>query len=384
MLGFSARDSAMAGATTASAKDTSCLVKNPAGLIYAGNRIDAEYLNIIFHDVKMDTEGQPAGHAFSLSEVGRRQKSTQNYLPGMDAGISYRVPGDSEHPIAVGLGIFTMAGMAVDFPASRANEIVIPNSAYDRKVDLRSLRIAPGVATKLMDNLAFGATLNIAIQGLRTDLARTDFKETNGSNKWDTGYGGGLSAGLLYKLNEKINLGASYESQTWGLYHHKYKDVLYHMDQPSVANVGISFKPTGKLELTYDTRYIRWTDVKTARLKPAEGGFGWRNQWVFALGSEYSCNKRLKLRLGYNYGRSPIPDDVIFANALFPVIVEHHATMGFSYMLKENLSLDFSWEHHFLGASADNGKGDIYSQNGVGTKITGAADIVGIGLGYTF
>ena len=42
MLGFSSRDSAMAGATTASPEDTSCLIKNPASLVWIGNRIDAE------------------------------------------------------------------------------------------------------------------------------------------------------------------------------------------------------------------------------------------------------------------------------------------------------------------------------------------------------
>ena len=88
--------------------------------------------------------------------------------------------------------------------------------------------------------------------------------------------------------------------------------------------------------------------------------------------------------MDYVYGKSPIQPNVVFANALFPVIMEHHLTMGFSYFLRQDLSLDFAWERHFKGVKADNGAGDIYSQSGVGTKITAAADIIGVGMGYKF
>jgi len=84
------------------------------------------------------------------------------------------------------------------------------------------------------------------------------------------------------------------------------------------------------------------------------------------------------------YGRSPIQSHVVFANALLPVIMEHHLTTGFSYMITKKLSLDFVWEHHFMGVKSDDGAGDIYSMNGVGTKITAAADIIGVGMGYKF
>ena len=46
MLGFSARDSAMAGATTASVGDTSCMIKNPAGLVKIGNRVIGQVRNV--------------------------------------------------------------------------------------------------------------------------------------------------------------------------------------------------------------------------------------------------------------------------------------------------------------------------------------------------
>ena len=392
MLGFSTRDSAMAGATTASSEDTSCLVRNPAGLVRIGNRVDVEYMNILPHDVSMRTEGQVvAPNVISLSNRGLIQKSTVDYIPGGNAGISYRIPGTDKHPVAVGCGIFTMSGLAVDYPSARLNMMATGvggiNNVYDRMIRLMSMRIAPGIAVAFTDKFSIGATGNIAIQGLKTDLARTDtYQETSGSGQWDFAPGAGFTVGALYKFNEMLNLGASYESHGWIGYHHKYKDIALHsIDEPPIINVGLSFKPVKQFEFTYDTRYIHWTDVKVARNGPVSDGFGWGDQWVFAVGGEYTTLKdKLKMRLGYNYGKSPIQAHVVFANAILPVIMEHHLTAGFSYLLMKDLSFDFTWEHHFMGVKSDNGAGDAFSMNGVGTKITGAADILSVGLGYKF
>ena len=78
-LGFSARDSAMAGATTASPYDTSCLVKNPAALVWIGNRIDAEYQNIIPQDVSMNTEGPAVVQAAVPYPLANRGVKTEEH-----------------------------------------------------------------------------------------------------------------------------------------------------------------------------------------------------------------------------------------------------------------------------------------------------------------
>ncbi len=384
-LGFSARDSAMAGATTASPEDTSCLVRNPAGLVWIGNRIDAMYQNILPHNVTMHTEGL-------FSNPDHRQKSTVNYIPGVDMGISYRIPGTDKYPVSVGAGLFTMAGISLDYPSTRLNPAIFGTNGYDKMIDLRSMRIAPGISVAYNEKLSFGAAANIAIQALKTDLATSTapYTETAGSGKWDFVPGAGFTLGLLYKFHEMLDVGVCYESHGWMGHHHKYKDVLPYIDEPPIINVGLSFKPIKELVVTYDTRYINWTDVKLARNGPESGGFGWGDQWVFATGAEYSFkdknkNDKFKLRLGYDYGKAPVQSHVVFANALLPAtVMEHHLTTGFSYFLLKDLSFDFVWEHHFMGVKADNGCGDVYSRNGAGTKITAAADIISVGLGYIF
>ena len=380
-LGFSARDSAMAGATTASPEDTSCLVKNPAGLVWIGNKIDLQYQNILLHDVTMHTEG-------ALSNSGMRQTSNIDYIPGVDAGVSYRIPGTDRYPVSVGCGIFTMAGLEDNFASSRLNSALTGD--YDKMADLRSVRIAPGIAVAFNDKLSFGLTGNIDIQGFRTNMATSTFAETAGGGKWDFTAGGGFNAGLLYKVCDFLGLGACYESHQWMGHHYKYKDCAPYIDEPPVISVGVSLKPVKNLELTCDTRYINWTDVKILRNGPASGGFGWGDQWVLAVGGEYTIkdknsNDKWKVRLGYDYGKAPLQRNVVFADALISAAtIEHHLTMGFSYFIKKNLSLDCTWEHHFMGVQSDNGCGDTYSFYGNGTKITASADIISAGVGYKF
>ncbi|MBN2453614.1 MAG: outer membrane protein transport protein [Candidatus Omnitrophica bacterium] len=386
MLGFSARDSAMAGATTASSEDTACLVKNPAGLVNIGNRVDLEYQNILPHDVTVYTEGPGLTALLGLPLVNPRfkQESTVSYIPGGDFGVSYGIPGEGKHPVAIGCGVFNISGLSLNLRSSRLNPLVLND--YDKMIDLKSMRIAPGAAIGITDKLSVGAAANIEVQALRTDMATTpNYFETVGGGKWSFAPGAGFTVGMEYEINRIFAIGASYESHTWMRRHYRYKDCLPYIDEPPVINAGLSFKPAKQLELTFDTRYINWTDVKIARLAPDNGGFGWRDQWVFATGAEYGLFKdRLKLRLGYNYGRSQIQPHVAFANSLLPLIMEHHLTNGFSYALTKKLSVDLTWEHHFFNSMADKGWGDITSQAGAGSKISAAVDVISVGASYKY
>ncbi|MBU0570830.1 MAG: outer membrane protein transport protein [Candidatus Omnitrophica bacterium] len=380
MLGFSARDGAMAGATTASAADTSCMIKNPAGLVRIGNRLDMEYLNLLPHDVSMHTEG-------ALSNAGKRQKSKINYLPGMDSGLSYQTSGIGDYPVAVGCGFFTLAGVAGSYAEPRLNP-ALGVGQYDRFIYLTQSRMTPAIAVGITDNFSIGLAANIGLSSLSTDMAfaasNGTYPETAGHKKIDMAVGGGFTAGILYTFNDMISIGAAYESKTFMSHFNKYKESFHLIDAPRSASIGFSFKPIKKLEITYDTRWINWEGTKACYRGPQQGGFGWQDQWVFSAGSEYTPNDKWKLRLGYNYGKSPIREKVIFANALLGVIMEHHLTAGLAYQIDDNWGVDLTWEHHFFNAMADSGAGDLYSRVGQGTKVTAAAEVVGIGISYVF
>jgi long-chain fatty acid transport protein len=76
-------------------------------------------------------------------------------------------------------------------------------------------------------------------------------------------------------------------------------------------------------------------------------GFGWTNQTVYKLGFDYKYSKNLSIRAGYNYGKSPIPEDQVLFNMLAPATVEKHVTFGTTYTLANKDELSFSFMHAF-------------------------------------
>ncbi|HNX90733.1 MAG TPA: outer membrane protein transport protein [Candidatus Omnitrophota bacterium] len=384
MIGFSARDSGMGGATTASVGDTSCMLRNPANLVRVKNQVNLEYLNILPY-ATMHTEG-------ALSNAGLRQVSRVDYIPAANGGVSYYIPDMFPCPISIGIGAFTLAGLGVAFTEPRVNTAALLGAQlvqkYDRMFVANTIRTTPTVSLALTDKLSLGLTGNIDVASEKTDLtagSQFGYRETSGSGKWSHAYGGGFTTGILYQATDMVALGAGYESQSFMSYYDDYKDTgVHYITQPQVVNMGISIKPVKQWEVTFDTRWIDWLSVKAAARGPVQGGFGWKDQWVLATGTEYTFNDKFKVRAGYNYAKSQINEDVVFANALLGLIMEHHLTTGFSYKILENLSFDFAWEHHFRNTMADNGKGDQYSQLGEGTKISTSADIIGVGLTYYY
>ena len=78
----------------------------------------------------------------------------------------------------------------------------------------------------------------------------------------------------------------------------------------------------------------------------------------------------MTVRTGFNYGPSPIPDDAIFANAMFPAVTDWHLTAGASYRLSESweLSGSFFWAPPVSQTDEGNAS-DMFSAMGAGTEI---------------
>jgi long-chain fatty acid transport protein len=76
-------------------------------------------------------------------------------------------------------------------------------------------------------------------------------------------------------------------------------------------------------------------------------GFGWKNQTAYKLGFDYRYRKDLVLRAGYNYGKTPIPEDQVLFNMLAPATVEKHVTFGFTKDLDKDSDFSFTFMHAF-------------------------------------
>lgn len=127
------------------------------------------------------------------------------------------------------------------------------------------------------------------------------------------------------------------------------------MEQPWEVAIGFGYELTDQVVVTGDYRYIAWG------LAEGYKDFGWENQSVYALGFEFTPNKKFRFRGGYNYADSPIKDvsgeigslmtdvqgSLVFNQAIsmlnmvgFPAIATTHFTLGAGYDFTENLTID--------------------------------------------
>ena len=87
------------------------------------------------------------------------------------------------------------------------------------------------------------------------------------------------------------------------------------------------------------------------------------------IGLEAIFTRCLIGRLGWNYGSSPIRSDVTFANSLLPAIGASHLGGGFELRLGAHQSIAASFIGTFDAVQVDDGSGDLFSQQGAGTRI---------------
>ena len=109
----------------------------------------------------------------------------------------------------------------------------------------------------------------------------------------------------------------------------KYEDLMpLPLNIPQSFQAGFAYALRPDLEWVLDYKFIDWSGVEQIGNAPIRGGFGWRDQHVIKTGLTWDVNPKWTLRAGFPHGKSPIREDVVFANGLFPAIVESHATFG--------------------------------------------------------
>jgi long-chain fatty acid transport protein len=254
---------------------------------------------------------------------------------------------------AFNFSAFPGGGGATDWEHRRTGAGFGNNGGHDHQIRTRYFFFEPSVSyTPPQDkNWTFGLGVIISYQDMKTDSLGHNATQLAAANKQqtDSSMGAGFHAGVYWQPDPILAIGATYRSRVWSERYDDYRLARTFqgpMDMPAQWGVGMALKPppVPKLTLAGDIKHIGWQSVKSIGGKePAQGGFGWNNQFVYAVGAAYDLTDKFTGRVGYNYGKSPIDGEHLFANFLFPAISEHHITAGASYKLTP------AWE---LGASA--------------------------------
>ncbi|MDD5464925.1 MAG: OmpP1/FadL family transporter [Candidatus Omnitrophica bacterium] len=251
------------------------------------------------------------------------------------------------------------------------------------KSDVITQDVMLTAAYEINDNISVGAGLDYtkALANKKKKLNQASWGGADGdfqlkgrdNNAW------GYRLSTLYKLNKNHSFGLMYRSAvdlTYkgkvylndlnGTYQSTFGGASYETDMstksrlPQSILLGYCFKPDDKWRFEADIEWMDWSSVDkeqidypsetdAARLAVLNAGNpvqrDWRAVLSWAFGTEYKVNDNWKLRAGYFFHKTPIPEGT-FDTAL-PDSTSNSLTLGTGYQINKNLSLDFAYAAMF-------------------------------------
>ena len=444
LMGIGSTQKGMGGAVTAAPEDAMTAITNPAGMAVVGMRADFNG-EAFMPRREMDFTDLPA-------VLGGPGKSTGggSELYGIPS-LGWTAPAFNRDDVYFGGGMYATAGLGVDYDPVSAGGAFGESDVF---TSIQFWKLAPTVAWKVNEQLALGVGLDFDYQQveIREKFAAPGFVPFGGlpANPLATAsdgisldlgraigvYGGGLSLGFIYKVNDMVTVGGSYISKQ------VFPDIKFRvgsnairnfpagnaiaantragtykldMDFPQQLALGVAVTPMEPLTLELDVKWIDWsnthdnvtlsgqnsdsftlynftgmaTGFTTSTTKSIDLPFGWDDQWVIALGARYAVNQDLTLRIGYNYAQSPIDEKDVFNNIAFPAVVEQHLALGATYNLGDHWAVSGSYMRAFKEDVT--GKNDVpkaFQNLGFAatskTKISLVEDSLGLQLSYRF
>lgn len=242
--------------------------------------------------------------------------------------------------------------------------------------NVRYAKITPSVAYEITKNFSVGVAFNVGYSDVEMEFfPNTFFPGAEGvpsfagmdvENEYAFGYGAKI--GLMYKLSDVISIGSVYTTRSELDYDNgeiefygpdpiggRYDASMEGFAWPASWGIGIGITPNSKTLIAVDITWVNWNDaLDTVTIKNASDVPGmdsidfrmdWKDQIVIAIGGAYDVTENLTVRVGYNYGENPVPNETL--SPLFPAITEHHVTFGFGYKISKNMRIDGAWEHAF-------------------------------------
>lgn len=417
MEGYGPVATGMGGASYAYDNGTAAMMNNPAtlGMMGDGARLDLA-VGMLGPDVSAKMTGMPdansGGDAYYMPAVGYvKKQGAISYGIGVFAqgGMGTEYSGNSL--MSAGSGRVTRSEVGVGRALIPLTYTVNSNLTIGGSVDLvwagMDLQMAMGggqfmdMMPKTMNPMAtnaggtvsgsmvqaFGGMMQAGMLNMANPVGWGYFDFSNDNDfsgkAHATGYAGKL--GVVYKVNPKFTVGATYHSKTnLSDLEASGASVSFNVNMASGANVtipvvgkisvrdfqwpetygfGVAFQATDALMIAADYKRIGWQNaMKDFRMtftadavqSGMAAGFGgtqlnatmfqnWKDQDVFLLGAAYKVNPQLTLRGGINVANNPIPDS--YLNALFPAIVKDHYSIGAGYAFNKVSSLDGSFTH---------------------------------------
>ena len=350
-------------AFVAQADNPSAIYYNPAGITQLKGKLNASLGAAIIQPfcTYKDTSG---------NETDRRRQifTIPNVFAVSNLGLE---------KFAFGFGASSYWGLGTYWAEDSFSKYV------STKADYSTQDLMFTAAYAINDNLSVGASADYTKSNVnkKKKLDQSSWSGSDGDfqlkAKDDSAWGYRLST--LYKLNKRHSFGLMYRSPVEVKYKGKiYLDNLSGTYQtlfegrsayeaqitskstlPQSILLGYCFKPGDKWRFEFDAEWMDWSSVKEEKIDyPSEsaqhrqlldGGNpvpkNWHSTFSYAFGTEYKVNDKLKLRGGYFFHKTPVPQATFNTN--LPDSTSNSVTLGAGINLNKNIVLDFAYAAMF-------------------------------------
>ena len=388
LIGYGARQKALAGADIADSRDPMSMAVNPAGILGLGSELQVG-VTLLLPDRGYDAFSyDPINHPLVVVAPGH-VASGQPGFPVPNGGFSRQIDAES----AWGLVLYGNGGINTTYnwsnfkPPIYAPNLTIPipvppftlfgpgplvapswggpfgggaagidlrqsffSLDYARKLGPVTIGIAPTIAVQMLN-----------IKGLTPLSVYSSDPYHFSDDAYDWSFGGGVRIGVEYEPFQGLRLGFSGATPMFSTRFGKYGGAIADhgsLDVPAHINAGLAFDPLPDLTLMGGWKHIFYHAVHAygapsfplsyGTLGSSGGpGFGWRDTDMASFGLEWRALKPVTLRLGYAYATGLFGGQDVTFNVLAPAISHHHASGGFKYEMDKNQSFDFAVVYGF-------------------------------------
>ncbi|MDO9532951.1 MAG: outer membrane protein transport protein [Deltaproteobacteria bacterium] len=377
-------------AFVAEANDASAIYYNPAGL----NQIKRAqvYQGSFFNFPDRDFSGG-----------GQDSQTNHRMYRSLTAYIAIPV----HDRVALGLGFFSPFGMGTAWPPTWAGRYITTYSS------LKTYCLNPVVSVKVLDNLSLAAGFDILWSQVqlkrKTPVVLGGRAFPDGEIKLiGDGSGMGYNLGVHYEPWSGLKLGVAYRSKI-EVNHSGSLNTTLPVPRPgpnSDGEASIVFPPSLTMGIAYsrlkpftfefDTTWTGWStydqlkvnldtpvpvnEVMTNTITTPKN---WNNSWAFRFGANYEVNETMKLRAGYIYDLTPVPDSTF--DPQVPDANRHIFTVGSDLKVFQRFTLGFAY-NYILSESRT--KSSSVVVNGVPAPLQANgrynSDVHSVGLSWSF
>lgn len=328
---------AQGNAFVAEANDPSAIFYNPAGL----NQLKRPeiYIGTTYNYPDREYHG-PGGEFSQTNHRIYRCPSVYLVYPFHDR-------------VAAGIGFFVPFGLGTVWHPGWAGRYITTFSS------LKTYNLNPVISVKILKNLSVAMGVNFFWSSVK--LKRkfpnpfSPFQPPDGEAGLDgDGKGIGFNLGVLYEPVTGVKLGVSYRNEISVNYHGELEISLPGAVIPKIPGTakltfppsvtwGISVSRFQPFTFNFDVTWTGWStydqlEIRLSRPNPLNGASkivqpkNWKDAWAFRFGANYQVKDNMKIRAGYIYDLTPVPDDTF--DPQMPDANRHIFTVGSDMKIK--------------------------------------------------